>query len=100
MVFDTIVNQITKQYNLPASVAALRIFSEIRDYDEMGGLSFCVNQNQAIGTLMKLRNWGITKDRILYLNNLLEKNGYNIDMKSTAELDSYRNEVKLKVNFL
>ena len=49
---------------------------------------------------MKLQKRGITKDPILYLNNLLEKNGYNIDMKSTAELDSYRNEVKLKVNFL
>ena len=77
MVFDTIVNQITKQYNLPASVAALRIFSEIRDYDEMGGISLCVNQNQAIGTLMKLQNRGITEDRIIYINNLLE-NMYTI----------------------
>jgi hypothetical protein len=38
---------------------------------------------------MNLKNHGITEDRILYLNNFLEKNGYNIDMKSTVELDRY-----------
>jgi hypothetical protein len=53
--------------------------------------SFCANQNQVMMTLVKLKSQGITEDRILYLNNLLEKNGYNIDMKSTVELDSYRN---------
>ncbi len=31
LVFDTAVNQIAKQYNLPPSVAALRLFNEIRD---------------------------------------------------------------------
>jgi hypothetical protein len=38
LVFDTAVNQIAKQYNLPPSVAALRLFNEIRDYNKIGGL--------------------------------------------------------------
>jgi hypothetical protein len=38
LVFNTEVNQIAKQYNLPPSVAAIRILNEIRDYDSIGGL--------------------------------------------------------------
>jgi hypothetical protein len=38
LVFDTMVNQIAKQYNLPPSVAALRLFNVIRDYNKIGGL--------------------------------------------------------------
>jgi hypothetical protein len=52
---------------------------------------FCSSHSQVIMALMNLRSYGISKDRILYLNDLLEKNGYNIDMKSTVELDRYRN---------
>ena len=40
---------------------------------------------------MNLRGHGITEDQIISLNKFLENNGYNIDMKSTVELDSYRN---------
>jgi hypothetical protein len=36
--------------------------------------------------MLDLQSWGISEDRILYLNDLLQKNGYNIDMKSTVEL--------------
>jgi hypothetical protein len=35
---DVAVNQIAKEYNLPPSVAALRLFNEIRDYNKIGGL--------------------------------------------------------------
>ena len=91
LVFDNIVNQLAKQYNLPPYVAALRLFNEIRDYDKIGRLKkevsrlcqeifvvngICANQNQAFAALVKLQSRGITEDRILYLNNLLENNGY------------------------
>jgi len=47
---------------------------------------FCSSRSQIIMALMNLRGHGISEDRILYLNDLLEKNGYNIDMKSTVAL--------------
>jgi hypothetical protein len=34
--------------------------------------------------LINLQSHGITEDRILYLNNSLENNAYNIDMKSNS----------------
>jgi hypothetical protein len=105
LALDTAVNEIDKQYNLPPSVAALRLFNDIRDYNKICGLKkelcrlcqqiFVVNgiwanQNKAMMTMLNLQSRGITEDRILYLDNLLEKNGYNIDMKSTVELDRNR----------
>jgi hypothetical protein len=95
LVFESTVNQLAKQYNLPPYVAALRLFNEIRDYNKMGGLkmevsrlcqqiflvkSFCANQNQALAALVKLQSHGVTEDNILYLSDFLEKNGYNIDV--------------------
>ena len=47
---------------------------------------FCSSRSQVIMALMNLRGHGISEDRILYLNYLLEKNGYNVDMKSTVAL--------------
>jgi hypothetical protein len=91
LIFDAAVNQIAKQYNLPPSVAALRLLNEIRDYNKIGGLkrelsrlcqqifvinSICANQNRAMTTLIRLRSYGITEDRILQLNTFLENNGY------------------------
>jgi hypothetical protein len=98
LVFDNIVNQLAKQYNLPPYVAALRLFNEIRDYDRMGGLKkevsrLCqqifvvngvwVNQNKAMMAMINLQSRGITEDRILQLNNILENNGYT-NMKSNG----------------
>jgi hypothetical protein len=37
LVFDNIVNELAKQYNLPPYVAALRLFNDINDYNKMGG---------------------------------------------------------------
>jgi hypothetical protein len=91
LVFDSTVNQLAKQYNIPPYVAALRLFNEIRDYDKIGGLKkevsrlcqqiFVVNevwanQNKAMMTMINLQSRGITEDRILQLNNYLESNGY------------------------
>ena len=38
LALDTAVNQIAIQYNLPLPVAAFRLFSDIRDYNKIGGL--------------------------------------------------------------
>jgi hypothetical protein len=99
LVFDNAVNQITKQYNLPPSVAASRLLNEIREYDKIGGMKreisrlcqqlimvdgICTNRNKSVMAMLNLQSRGITEDRILYLNNFLENNGYNIDMKSSS----------------
>jgi hypothetical protein len=99
LVFDNAVNQIAKQYNLPPSVAASRLLNEIRDYDKIGGMKreisrlsqqlimvdgIYTNRNKAMRAMLNLESRGITEDRILYLNNFLENNGYNIDMKSSS----------------
>jgi hypothetical protein len=96
LVFDATVNQLAKQYNLPPSVAAFRLFNYIRDYNKIGGLKkelsrlsqqvFVVNgvwanQNKAMIAMINLQSRGITEDRILQLNNFLENNGYK-DVKS------------------
>jgi hypothetical protein len=98
LVFDTTVNQLAKQYNLPPNIAALRLFNEIKDYDKIGGLKkevsrlcqqiFVVNglwanQNKALAAMINLQSRGITEDRILQLNNLLDNKGMK-DMKSNG----------------
>jgi hypothetical protein len=91
LVFESTVNQLAKQYNLPPYVAALRLFNDIKDYNKIGGLkrgvsrlcqqifivsAICANQNKAIMAMINLQSRGITEDRILQLNNFLESNGY------------------------
>jgi hypothetical protein len=91
LVFDATVNQLAKQYNLPRSVAALHLFNDIQAYNKIGGLKrevsrlsqqvFIVNgvwanQNKAMLAMINLQSRGITEDRILQLNNILENNGY------------------------
>jgi hypothetical protein len=38
LVFDSAVNELAKRYNLSPSVAALRLFNDIKDYNKIGGL--------------------------------------------------------------
>jgi hypothetical protein len=98
LVFDTTVNQLATQYNLSPNIAALRLFNEIKDYDKIGGLKkevsrlcqqiFVVNglwanQNKALAAMINLQSRGITEDRILQLNNLLDNKGMK-DMKSNG----------------
>jgi hypothetical protein len=93
LIFDTAVNKIAEQYNLPPSVAASRLLNEIRDYDKIGGMKseisrlyqqlivvdgICTNRNKAMRAVLNLQSRGITEDHILYLNSFLEKNGYEI----------------------
>ncbi|MFL6317903.1 MAG: hypothetical protein ACJ73C_14355 [Nitrososphaeraceae archaeon] len=47
----------------------------------------CSRQNQAISTVLKLQSHGATEDRILYINKLLENNGYDISMKSNSSVE-------------
>jgi hypothetical protein len=75
LAFDTAVNQIAREYNLPISVAALRLFNNIRDYNKIGGLKkerdklltqvFAVKewffrQNKSMMAMLNLQSRGIT----------------------------------------
>jgi uncharacterized protein (UPF0335 family) len=96
LAFDTAINEIARQYGLPPSVAAFRLIRDIKDYNKMGGVKkelsrlcqqiffvngICANQNKAMMAMINLQSRGITEDRILHLNNILENNGNHIGMK-------------------
>jgi hypothetical protein len=68
-------------------------------YDKIGGLKkevsrlcqqvfvvngICANQNKAMMAMLNLQSRGITQEQIISMNNFLEKNGYNIDLKSSS----------------
>jgi hypothetical protein len=89
------INQAAKLYNLPPLTATLRLIDEIKKYNKIHGLKkelsalslqkfaineACSSQSQALATLLKLQSHGITEDKILELNNLLENNRYNVDV--------------------
>jgi hypothetical protein len=91
------IKEAAKMYNLPPLAATLQLINDIKKYNKINGLrrelsalylnkytlnQACFHQNQAISTVLKLQSHGVTEDRILYINKLLENNGYNIDMKS------------------
>jgi hypothetical protein len=99
--FKIVVNEVIETYGLTPTSAALDVINLIIDHNKKGQLKrelselsfqkyaidrFCSSRSQVIMTLMNLRSHGVLEDRILYLNDLLEKNGYNIDMKSRVEL--------------
>jgi predicted ATPase len=97
--FKIAVNEAAKIYGFSVSSAAFHVINNMRDYNRIGALKkelyelqlqkfainqFCSRQSQALITLAKLQNHGITQDQIIHVKNFLENNGYNIDMKSTA----------------
>jgi hypothetical protein len=99
LAFDTTVNQIARQYNLPSPVAVFRLIRDIKDYNKMGGVKkelsilcqqifvvngICANQNKAMMAMLNLQSLGITEEQIISLNKFLENNGYTIDMKSNS----------------
>src|SRR5919198_2626238 len=80
LVFESTVNQLAKEYNLPPYIAALRLFNDITYYNKIGGLKkelsrlcqqifvfngICANQNRALAAMLNLQNHGITEDRLL-----------------------------------
>jgi hypothetical protein len=89
LVFDNAVQEISKQYNLPPSVAAFRLFNDIKDYNKIGGLKreisrlcqqifvvngVCANQNKAMMAVLNLQSHGITEEQIISLSNILQRN--------------------------
>ena len=97
--FKVAVNVAVETYGLTHSAAALDVINLIIDHSKKGQLKrelselsslkyaidrFCSSRSQVIMALMNLRGHGITEDEIISLNNFLENNGYNIDMKSSS----------------
>jgi hypothetical protein len=92
--FKIAINEAAELYGFPRSTAAVYVLNNLRDYKkgqlkkELSSLylqkyainEFCSHHSQVIMALTNLKNHGLTEDRILQLNNLLEDNGYK-DMK-------------------
>jgi len=89
--FKIAVNEATELYGFPSSTAAFHVLNNIRDYNKIGGLKkelnklttqvvsvneICFLQNKSMMAMLNLQSRGITEDRILYMNNILENNGY------------------------
>jgi hypothetical protein len=97
--FKIAVNEAAELYGFPRSTAAFHVLNNLRDYNKRGQLKkelsalylqkFTINeaysrQSQSLITLAKLQSYGITEDKMLYMNNLLESNRYNVDMKPNS----------------
>jgi hypothetical protein len=96
------INQAVKPYNSPPLAATLRLIEDIKKYNKINGLKkellalylqkyaldqACLRQSQSLIALAKLKNHGITEDRILELNNLLLENiDTNQQLKSGHKL--------------
>jgi hypothetical protein len=98
--FKIAINEAIDTYGLTPSAAVLHVINIIKDYNKKGQLQrelsslylqkyaineFCSRYSQAIMAIMNLQSHGITEEQIISLDNFLERNGYNIDMKSTEE---------------
>jgi hypothetical protein len=92
------INQAVKYYNLPFVSATIHLIDDIKKYNKINGLKkelsalyfqkhtldeIYSRQSQSLINLAKLKSYGLTEDRILGLNNLLENNGYT-NMKSDS----------------
>ena len=88
--FKAALNEAAETYGLTPTSAALDVINLIIDHSKKGQLKrelsemsfqkyaidrFCSSHSQVIMALMNLRSHGLTDDRILELNNFLEKNG-------------------------
>jgi hypothetical protein len=97
--FKTAVNETAETYGLTPSSATLDVINLIIGHNKKGQLKrelseltfqkyaineFCSRKNQVITSLVRLQSYGITEDQIINVNKFLEKNGYNVDTKSTA----------------
>jgi hypothetical protein len=99
LAFKIAINQAAKYCNLPFVSATIRLIDDIKRYNKINDLKkelsalylqkytldeACSRQSQSLINLAKLKSYGLTEDRILQLNNILENNGYK-DMR----LNSY-----------
>jgi hypothetical protein len=88
--FKFAVNEAVETYGLTPSAAALHVINLIKDHNKKGQLKkelsslylqkyaineFCSRHSQTLINLAKLKSYGLTEDRILQLNDFLEKNG-------------------------
>jgi len=88
--FTIAVNETAETYGITPSVAALDVINLIKDHNKKGQLKrelselslrkyaidrFCSSHSHVIMALMNLKSHGITEERIILLNDLLESNG-------------------------
>jgi hypothetical protein len=91
--FKVALNETAETYGLTLSAAALDVINLIIDHNKKGQLKrelseltlhkyaierFCSSRSQVIMALMNLRAHGITEDRLIQLNDILENNGYKL----------------------
>ena len=91
--FKVAVNVAAKTYRLTPSAAALSVVNITSDHNKIGQLKqelfnlslqkYAVNEflsshSQTITALVNLKNHGITEDRLIQLNNILDNNGYKL----------------------
>jgi hypothetical protein len=98
--FKAALNEAAETYGLTPTSAALDVINLIMDYNKKGQLKrelselslqkyaierFCSHHSQVIKALLSLQSHGLTEERILYINSLLENNGYEMlnDYRST-----------------
>jgi hypothetical protein len=80
-----------KHYNLSPLAATLRLIDDIKTYNKINDIKKELTalqlqkysldqafsrQSQSLAALAKLQSHGVTEDKILQMNNLLENNGY------------------------
>jgi hypothetical protein len=81
------INQAAKYYDIPFVSATLRLIEDIKKYNKINDLQkklsalylqkltldqACSQQSQSLVNLAKLKSYGLTEERILQLNDLLE----------------------------
>ena len=85
------INVAAKQYNLSPLADTLRLIDDIKTYNKINDIKKELTalqlqkysldqafsrQSQSLAALAKLQSHGVTEDKILQMNNLLENNGY------------------------
>jgi hypothetical protein len=86
------IKEAAKAYNMSFCDATLHLIDDIKTYNKINGVKreldrlslqkyaldqACLRQSQSLINLAKLQTYGLTEDRILQLNNLLENNSLN-----------------------
>jgi hypothetical protein len=92
------IKEAAKVYNMSFFNSTMKLIEDVKSYNKIGGLKkevsrlsqqvfvvngICANHNKAMMAMINLQSRGITEDRILQLNNLLDNNGIK-DMKSNS----------------
>jgi|SRR5215212_1649552 len=108
LVFDNAVQEISKQYSLPSSVAAFRLFDEIKDYNKIGGIKreisrlsqqlivvdgICTNRNKSMRAVLNLQSRGISEDRICTYTTFWKKMAIKFPLVGNACVISYESYI-------